>query len=141
MYHFEIFENFSLHKFLNIFGIFPTIYIYFSKYVYTNLHTTHACTHTHTHKHTNYVSDQLGEAVRVSGAKGRAPSSLYKVMMIHNNYVSYHNYYHLCPLKVSATYADGYRATALCPVVGPRAADKAIKTANSILARSVDKTT
>lgn len=39
--------------------------------------------------------------------------------------------------KVSATHPDGYRATALCPVVGPRAADKAIKTANSILARSV----
>ena len=96
---------------------------------------THTCTYTH--KHSNYISDQLGEAVRVSGAKGRAPSSLYKVMMIHNNYISYH----LCPLKVSATYADGYRATALCPVVGPRAADKAIKTTNSILARSGYKTT
>ena len=46
--------------------------------------------------------------------------------------------YHIILLKVSATHPDGYRATALCPVVGPRAADKAIKTANSILARSVE---
>ena len=42
-------------------------------------------------------------------------------------------------IQVSATYADGYRATAVCVVVGPRAADKAMKTANSILARSVQQ--
>lgn len=68
-----------------------------------------------TNVHILPVPGKLGEAVRVSGAKGRAPGPLY---------------------KVSATYADGYRATAVCVVVGPRAADKAMKTANSILART-----
>ncbi|XP_037614872.1 uncharacterized protein lratb.1 isoform X2 [Sebastes umbrosus] len=56
-----------------------------------------------------------GGAVRVTGAKGAAPS---------------HDY------KVCATYMDGYRATAVCPVGGPRAADKARRTADSIVKRT-----
>ncbi|CAK6982790.1 uncharacterized protein lratb.1 [Scomber scombrus] len=56
-----------------------------------------------------------GGAVRVTGARGVAPS---------------HDY------KVCATYMDGFRATAVCPVGGPRAADKARRTAESIITRS-----
>ncbi|KAF3698172.1 hypothetical protein EXN66_Car013853 [Channa argus] len=56
-----------------------------------------------------------GSAVRVTGAKGFAPS---------------HNY------KVCATYMDGFRATAVCPVGGPRAAEKARRTAESIIKRA-----
>ncbi|XP_041820719.1 uncharacterized protein lratb.1 [Chelmon rostratus] len=56
-----------------------------------------------------------GGAVRVTGAKGRAPS---------------HDY------KVCATYMDGFRATAVCPVGGPRAAEKARRTADSIVKRT-----
>ena len=37
--------------------------------------------------------------------------------------------------QVSATYLDGYRATAVCSVIGPRAVEKAKKTANAILKR------
>lgn len=39
--------------------------------------------------------------------------------------------------QVCATYMDGFRATAVCPVVGPRAAQKARRTAESILKRFV----
>ncbi|GLD71927.1 uncharacterized protein AKAME5_002325100 [Lates japonicus] len=56
-----------------------------------------------------------GGAVRVTGAKGFAPS---------------HDY------KVCATYMDGFRATAVCPVGGPRAVDKARRTAESIVRRT-----
>lgn len=56
-----------------------------------------------------------GGAVRVTGAKGAAPS---------------HDY------KVCATYMDGYRATAVCPVGGLRAAEKARRTADSIVKRT-----
>ncbi|XP_054457194.1 uncharacterized protein lratb.1 [Anoplopoma fimbria] len=56
-----------------------------------------------------------GGAVRVTGARGSAPS---------------HDY------KVCATYMDGYRATAVCPVGGPRAAEKARRTADSIIKRT-----
>ncbi|XP_033507770.1 uncharacterized protein LOC117272809 isoform X1 [Epinephelus lanceolatus] len=56
-----------------------------------------------------------GGAVRVTGAKGLAPS---------------HDY------KVCATYMDGFRATAVCPVGGPRAAEKARRTAESIIKRT-----
>uniref|UniRef100_A0A3Q2DGP9 Si:ch73-132f6.5 n=1 Tax=Cyprinodon variegatus TaxID=28743 RepID=A0A3Q2DGP9_CYPVA len=56
-----------------------------------------------------------GGAVRVTGAKGFAPS---------------HDY------KVCATYMDGFRATAVCPVGGPRAAQKARRTADSIIKRT-----
>uniref|UniRef100_A0A3Q3J5W4 Uncharacterized protein n=1 Tax=Monopterus albus TaxID=43700 RepID=A0A3Q3J5W4_MONAL len=55
-----------------------------------------------------------GGAVRVSGAKGFAPSPHY---------------------KVCATYMDGFRATAVCPVGGPRAVEKARRTAESIIKR------
>ncbi|XP_039677911.1 uncharacterized protein LOC120572658, partial [Perca fluviatilis] len=56
-----------------------------------------------------------GGAVRVTGAKGFAPS---------------HDY------KVCATYMEGFRATAVCPVGGPRAAEKARRTADSIITRA-----
>ncbi|KAM9836865.1 uncharacterized protein ACBR49_019280 [Aulostomus maculatus] len=56
-----------------------------------------------------------GGAVRVTGAKGRPPSQDY---------------------KVCATYMDGFRATAVCPVGGPRAAEKARRTADSIIKRT-----
>lgn len=61
------------------------------------------------------VADSLGEVgVRVTGAKGKAPTSTY---------------------KVSSTYADGYRATAVCVVQGSRSRDKARKTADAIIKR------
>ncbi|XP_042908613.1 uncharacterized protein [Parasteatoda tepidariorum] len=53
--------------------------------------------------------------VLVQGARGKTPSDYY---------------------KVSATSNDGYRATSVYPVVGPRAAEKAIITAKSIIERS-----
>ncbi|XP_057710330.1 uncharacterized protein lratb.1 [Corythoichthys intestinalis] len=56
-----------------------------------------------------------GGAVRVSGAKGLAPPRDY---------------------KVCATYMDGFRATAVCPLGGPRAAEKARRTAESIIKRT-----
>ncbi|XP_066575615.1 uncharacterized protein LOC136765046 [Amia ocellicauda] len=56
-----------------------------------------------------------GGAVRVQGARGSAPSGDY---------------------KVCATYLDGFRATAVCPVGGPRAAEKGRRTAESILKRT-----
>uniref|UniRef100_A0A667ZM70 Si:ch73-132f6.5 n=1 Tax=Myripristis murdjan TaxID=586833 RepID=A0A667ZM70_9TELE len=56
-----------------------------------------------------------GGAVRVTGAKGSAPSNDY---------------------KVCATYMDGFRATAVCPVGGPRASEKARRTAESIIKRT-----
>ncbi|XP_077401505.1 uncharacterized protein LOC144035593 [Vanacampus margaritifer] len=56
-----------------------------------------------------------GGAVRVSGARGFAPPSDY---------------------KVCATYMDGFRATAVCPLGGPRATEKARRTAESIIKRT-----
>ncbi|TRY84903.1 hypothetical protein DNTS_002023, partial [Danionella cerebrum] len=56
-----------------------------------------------------------GGAVKVAGAKGSAPSGDY---------------------KVCATYMDGFRATAVCPVGGPRAVEKARRTAESIIKRT-----
>ncbi|XP_056156129.1 uncharacterized protein lratb.1 [Lampris incognitus] len=56
-----------------------------------------------------------GGAVKVTGAKGQAPSKYY---------------------KVCATYMDGFRATAVCPVGGPRATEKARRTADSIIKRT-----
>ncbi|XP_060951765.1 uncharacterized protein lratb.1 [Limanda limanda] len=56
-----------------------------------------------------------GGAVKVTGAKGFTPS---------------HDY------KVCATYMDGFRATAVCPVGGPRAAEKARRTADTIIKRT-----
>ncbi|GIX88941.1 uncharacterized protein CEXT_18861 [Caerostris extrusa] len=64
--------------------------------------------------HVNFT--QIGEnVVLVQGAKGKRPSDFY---------------------KVSATYGDGFRATAVAPVIGPRAAEKALTTAKSIIQRS-----
>ncbi|XP_038063100.1 uncharacterized protein LOC119733802 [Patiria miniata] len=54
-------------------------------------------------------------AVLVSGAKGLPPTSQY---------------------KVSGTYADGFRATAVASITGPNAAEKGRKTAQSILKRT-----
>jgi len=54
------------------------------------------------------------DRVRVSEARGRAPSSSY---------------------KVSATYADGYRCTATMMIVGDEAAERAEAVARAILAR------
>ncbi|XP_072513605.1 uncharacterized protein lratb.1 [Salminus brasiliensis] len=56
-----------------------------------------------------------GGAVRVGGARGSPPSGDY---------------------KVCATYMDGFRTTAVCPVGGPRAAEKARRTAESIIKRT-----
>ncbi|XP_059211135.1 uncharacterized protein LOC131989817 [Centropristis striata] len=56
-----------------------------------------------------------GGAVRVTGARGSAPTPDY---------------------KVCATYMDGFRATAVCPVGGPRAEEKARRTADSIIKRT-----
>uniref|UniRef100_A0A8C5F5H9 Si:ch73-132f6.5 n=1 Tax=Gadus morhua TaxID=8049 RepID=A0A8C5F5H9_GADMO len=56
-----------------------------------------------------------GGAVSVSGAKGYAPS---------------------CDYKVCATYMDGFRATAVCPVGGPRSVEKARRTAQSLITRA-----
>lgn len=55
------------------------------------------------------------ERVRVSGARGRPPSSTY---------------------KVSATFADGYRCSATMMIVGDEAAARARAVAEAILARS-----
>ena len=59
---------------------------------------------------------QVGpDQVLVENTKGRAPTNQY---------------------KVSATYQDGYRAVATVSIVGPRAAEKAEKTAEALLARA-----
>jgi len=55
------------------------------------------------------------DRVRVGGARGRAPTSQY---------------------KVSATYQDGYRAVASVSIVGPGAAAKAERTASALIARA-----
>ena len=53
--------------------------------------------------------------VEVTGARGRAPSAVY---------------------KVSATYQDGYRAVATVSIVGPDAARKAERTGETLIARA-----
>jgi len=55
------------------------------------------------------------DRVRVTGARGRAPTNQY---------------------KVSATYQDGYRATATVSIVGPQAAAKARRTGEALIARA-----
>ncbi|KAJ8262442.1 hypothetical protein GJAV_G00166530 [Gymnothorax javanicus] len=57
-----------------------------------------------------------GGAVKVKGARGTPPSGDY---------------------KVCATYMDGYRATAVCPVGGPRSVEKGRRTAESIIKRTL----
>ncbi|XP_050957854.1 uncharacterized protein LOC127158926 [Labeo rohita] len=61
------------------------------------------------------IPDVDGGTVKVGGAKGSPPSGDY---------------------KVCATYMDGFRATAVCPVGGPRAVEKARRTAESIIKRT-----
>ncbi|XP_037353657.1 uncharacterized protein LOC119234757 [Talpa occidentalis] len=56
-----------------------------------------------------------GGAVRVQGAKGSLPSSFY---------------------KVSSCYHDGFKATAVCVLGGPKATEKGRRTAESILKRT-----
>lgn len=63
---------------------------------------------------TMFCTGKESEAVFVSGAKGFPPTDSY---------------------KISATYADGYRLTAVCLVFGGRAVDKARKTADAIVTR------
>lgn len=64
----------------------------------------------------NVAIDEVGkDRVRVSGARGRAPTSSF---------------------KVSATYFDGYRAVAQLTIGGSDAVLKAQKTADAILART-----
>ncbi|XP_051866265.1 uncharacterized protein LOC127567418 isoform X2 [Pristis pectinata] len=58
------------------------------------------------------VSGIEGGAVHVQGAKGLPPSDSY---------------------KICATYSDGYRTTAVCPVGGCRSVEKGTRTAESIL--------
>eukprot|EP00118_Oscarella_pearsei_P023003 m.270785 g.270785 ORF g.270785 m.270785 type:complete len:492 (+) comp40544_c2_seq17:50-1525(+) len=60
------------------------------------------------------VEGQEGSAVRVTGARGYKPSDNY---------------------KVSGTYADGFRVTAVFMVTGPYAAEKGRRTAESVLKR------
>lgn len=62
----------------------------------------------------NVLDENNKNAILVSNVKGKAPPTT---------------------LKVSGTYLDGYRATAVCPVVGPHAAQKAERVAESILMR------
>jgi len=64
----------------------------------------------------NVVLTQAGEdRVRVTGARGRPPTTQY---------------------KVSATYQDGYRAMATVSIVGPQAAAKAERTGEALIARA-----
>ncbi|KAK3100303.1 hypothetical protein FSP39_017866 [Pinctada imbricata] len=60
------------------------------------------------------IDGSEGQAVYVSGAKGNPPTGEY---------------------KVSATYADGFRSTAVACVGGPRSKAKATKTAEEIIKR------
>ena len=76
----------------------------------------------------------------MTGAKGVAPSHDYKVNTTRTGAVlsgfSRVNAALTSPLsQVCATYMDGFRATAVCPVGGPRAAEKARRTAESIITR------
>ena len=61
------------------------------------------------------IEEIAPERVRVSGARGRAPTPTY---------------------KVCATYPDGYRCTAILNIIGIAAAQKARSTAEAILART-----
>jgi hypothetical protein len=64
----------------------------------------------------NIEVTQVGKnEVRVCNARGLPPTNLY---------------------KVSATYQDGYRSVTTVSIVGPRAADKADRTADALIARS-----
>jgi hypothetical protein len=62
-----------------------------------------------------HLTQEAPQRVRVTGARGRAPTTQY---------------------KVSATYQDGYRAVATVSIVGPQAAAKARRTGEALLARA-----
>jgi hypothetical protein len=61
------------------------------------------------------ITQLSADRVQVTGARGNPPPPTY---------------------KVSATYLDGYRAIAVCPSIGGRAKEKALKTSNAILKRT-----
>ena len=50
-------------------------------------------------------------------------------------FILFHLIFSFSYLKVCATFNDGFRATTVCPVVGPRASEKALVTAESIIKR------
>jgi hypothetical protein len=62
-----------------------------------------------------HLSQEGPDRVRVTGARGRPPTTQY---------------------KVSATYQDGYRAMATVSIVGPHAAAKARRTGEALIARA-----
>ncbi len=62
-----------------------------------------------------YLTQEAPDRVRVMGARGRPPTTQY---------------------KVSATYQDGYRAMATVSIVGPQAAPKARRTGEELIARA-----
>jgi hypothetical protein len=62
-----------------------------------------------------HLEQACSDRVRVSGAKGRPPTTQY---------------------KVSATYQDGYKAVATVSIVGPNAAAKAKRTGEELIARA-----
>ena len=91
-------------------------------------------------------AQSAGGAVLVSGAKGKPPPNNYKVSVhvhvVQSAYIHCTRVYLFsadceCSMQVSATYADGYRSIAVCPVVGPLAVEKAQKVSEAILSRSV----
>jgi hypothetical protein len=95
--------------------------------------------------------DEKSGGVRVIGAKGKPPTDTFKVSKrlwpICNSIVfsslldrplkhPLYNMNRVFILKVSATYLDGYKATAVAVVAGGRATAKGRKTAEAIMARA-----
>ena len=66
-----------------------------------------------------FAVDQDGNAVLITGVKGKPPTGQY---------------------KVSATYEDGYRLTVTFVMGGPKAAEKGRKTAEALMMRCVQNT-
>ena len=81
---------------------------------------------------------QIGEdRVRVDNVVGHPPPTSFKVFLLPPflqaiDFVIFHP---ISYAQVTSTYASGYRCTAAATVIGGRAADKARKTAEAILAR------
>ena len=73
------------------------------------------------------------DRVLVTGAVGRPPTDQYKVEIYFWRNLNHH--FSPAHTQVSATYLDGYRATLVCSIIGPRAVEKAEKTADAILKR------